>query len=367
MSYLTENFDYNASNLIWSENGDALYFITEYRGTRQVCKADMGGNVGFVTAGLHDVVGFDVVGNSAVAAVQSLSKPTELYSLNLTDGDLAALTNTNPEFYDKIRMGRVEERWIRTTDDMQMLTWVLFPPDFDPSKKYPTLLYCQGGPQSVVSQFWSYRWNLQLMAAQGYVVVAPNRRGLPSFGQEWLDQISGDYSGQNISDYLSAIDDVSAESWSDESRLGCVGASYGGYSVFYLAGNHNNRFKAFIAHCGIFNFESMYGSTEELWFVNNDYGGAYWDTNNAVAQRSYENSPHRFVQNWNTPILIITGENDYRIPYTQSLEAFTAARMLGIESRLISFENEAHQVFKPQNSIVWNREFFGWLDRYLKK
>jgi dipeptidyl aminopeptidase/acylaminoacyl peptidase len=247
-----------------------------------------------------------------------------------------------------------------------MLTWVILPPDFDASKKYPALLYCQGGPQSVVSQFWSYRWNFQLMAAQGYVVVAPNRRGVPSFGQEWLDQISGDYSGQNIRDYLSAIDTVAKEEWVDNERLGCVGASYGGYSTFYLAGHHQKRFKAFIAHCGIFNFESMYGHTEELFFVNNDYGGAYWDKSNKTAMRSYANSPHKAVDKWDTPILIITGEKDYRIPYTQSLEAFTAARLRGIPARLVSFENEAHQVFKPQNSLVWNREFFGWLDKYLK-
>jgi dipeptidyl aminopeptidase/acylaminoacyl peptidase len=204
------------------------------------------------------------------------------------------------------------------------------------------------------------------MAAQGYIVVAPNRRGLPSFGQEWLDQISGDYSGQNIRDLLAAIDYVSAQPWSDENRLGCVGASYGGYSTFFMAGNHQKRFKALIAHCGIFNFESMYGHTEELWFVNNDYKGAYWDKDNATAQRSYANSPHKFVSKWDTPILIFTGEKDYRIPYTQSLEAFTAAQLMGVPSRLVSFENEAHQVFKPQNSIVWNREFFGWLDKYLK-
>ncbi|MBQ1213634.1 MAG: S9 family peptidase, partial [Tidjanibacter sp.] len=229
-----------------------------------------------------------------------------------------------------------------------------------------TLLYCQGGPQSVVSQFWSYRWNFQLMAAEGYVVVAPNRRGLPSFGQEWLDQISGDYSGQNIKDYLAAIDDVAKEPWSDENKLGAVGASYGGYSVYYLAGHHEGRFKALISHCGIYNFESMYGHTEEMWFVNNDYGGAYWDKNNRTAQRSYANSPHKAAGKWDTPILIITGCKDYRIPYTQSLEAFNAAKLQGIPAKLVAFQNEAHQVFQPQNSLVWNREFFGWLNKYLK-
>lgn len=227
----------------------------------------------------------------------TLGSPTELFDVNPSDGAMTRITNTNAEIYERIRMGKVEERWVETTDGKQMLVWVVLPPDFDPSKKYPALLYCQGGPQSVVSQFWSYRWNLQLMAAQGYVVVAPNRRGLPSFGQEWLDQISGDYSGQNIRDYLSAIDDVSAEPWVDRDRLGCVGASYGGYSVFFLAGNHQKRFKAFIAHCGMFNFESMYGATEELWFPNNDLGGPYW-SDSPVARRSYANSPHKFVKNW---------------------------------------------------------------------
>ena len=239
-------------------------------------------------------------------------------------------------------------------------------PDFDPAKKYPTLLYCEGGPQSTVTNGWSYRWNFQLMAAQGYVVVAPNRRGCPSFGSEWREQISGDYSGQNISDYLSAIDDVAREPWCDTDHMGCVGASYGGYSVYYLAGHHEGRFKAFISHCGIFDFESMYGQTEELFFINHDYGGPYWEKENATAMRSYENSPHKFVDKWDTPILIFTGEFDFRIPYTQSLEAFTAARLKGLDARLVEFKNEGHQVFKPQNSMVWNREFFGWLDKYLK-
>ena len=276
------------------------------------------------------------------------------------------ISKINEAIYNNIRMGEVQKRWVTTTDNKKMLVWVILPPDFDPAKKYPTLLYCQGGPQSVVSQFWSYRWNFQLMAAQGYVIVAPNRRGCPSFGSEWREQISGDYAGQNIQDYLAAIDTVAKEPWCDTDHLGCVGASYGGYSVYYLAGNHDGRFKAFISHCGIFNFESMYGETEELFFINHDYGGNYWDKSNATAQRSYANSPHKFVQNWDSPILIITGERDYRIPYTQSLEAFTAARMKGLDARLVSFENEAHQVFQPQNSLVWNREFFSWLDKYVK-
>ena len=352
MQDLTEDFDYNAMNVVW-EGNDRIWFIAPIEATHQICRISPSvGEVEVVTRGDHDINAF--------------SMATEFFGVDPADGTLTQLSAINKPVYDNIRMGEVQKRWVKTTDGKQMLTWVILPPDFDPDKKYPILLYCQGGPQSVVSQFWSYRWNFQLMAAQGYVVVAPNRRGLPSFGQEWLDQISGDYAGQNIRDYLSAIDDVAGEPWADETRMGCVGASYGGYSVFFLAGCHEKRFKAFIAHCGIFNFESMYGETEELFFINNDYGGPYWDRSNQVAQRSYANSPHKFVSKWDTPILIFTGEYDFRIPYTQSLEAFTAARVRGIPARLVEFENEAHQVFRPQNSLVWNREFFGWLDKYVK-
>ncbi len=365
MRDLTSKFDYNASNVIWNGSKE-LYFIAPMQATHQLCKVNLDGAVGVITRGDHDINSVSIEAGKAVAELTTISQATELFSIDLNSGFLDQITNVNREVYDNITMGEVQKRWVTTTDGKQMLTWVILPPNFDPSKKYPTLLYCQGGPQSVVSQFWSYRWNFQAMAAQGYIVVAPNRRGLPSFGQEWLDQISGDYSGQNIEDYLSAIDDVAKESWADENRLGCVGASYGGYSAYYLAGHHEGRFKAFISHCGIFNFESMYGHTEELFFVNNDYGGNYWDKDNEVAVRSYENSPHKSVAKWDTPILIFTGENDFRIPYTQSLEAFTAAKLLGLDSRLVVFSNEAHQVFQPQNSLVWNREFFGWLDKYLK-
>ena len=367
VKYLTKNFDYNASNVVWADE-DTIYFIAPIEATHQICrvKADGTGEVEVITKGDHDINSFEIKGGRCVGSVMTISMAPELFEFDLTTGAMTKITAVNDFVYDNIKMGEVQKRWVKTTDGKKMLTWVILPPDFDENKKYPTLLYCQGGPQSVVSQFWSYRWNFQLMAAQGYVVVAPNRRGLPSFGQEWLDQISGDYSGQNIRDYLSAIDDVAKEKWCDKEHLGCVGASYGGYSTFYLAGHHEKRFKAFIAHCGIFNFESMYGETEELFFVNNDYGGSYWDKHNKTAMRSYANSPHKAVDKWDTPILIITGERDYRIPYTQSLQAFTAARLRGVPARLVSFENEAHQVFKPQNSIVWNREFFGWLDKYLK-
>ena len=366
MQDLTEDFDYNAMNVVWSGN-DMIYFIAPIEATHQICRVSPSvGEVEVVTRGDHDINAFTMASGRIAAEMCTISMATEFFDVNPADGTLTQVSAVNRPVYDHIKMGEVQKRWVKTTDGKQMLTWVVLPPDFDAAKKYPVLLYCQGGPQSVVSQFWSYRWNLQLMAAQGYIVVAPNRRGLPSFGQEWLDQISGDYSGQNIRDYLSAIDDVAKEPWADRDRMGCVGASYGGYSVYFLAGCHEKRFKAFISHCGIFDFDSMYGETEELFFVNNDYGGPYWDTNNATAQRSYANSPHKFVTKWDTPILIFTGEKDFRIPYTQSLEAFTAARVRGIPARLVEFENEAHQVFKPQNSLVWNREFFGWLDKYVK-
>ena len=365
-TYLTPDFDHSASNVIWKDNS-TLYFLSPIEGTQQICKVAIdNAKVDVITSGDHDIATMSIAGDKCLTTLMTISRDKEIYEANLADGSLTQLSNINAHVYDNVKMGEVQKRWIPTTDGKEMLTWVILPPDFDPTKKYPTLLYCEGGPQSVVSQGWSYRWNFQLMASQGYVVVAPNRRGCPSFGSEWREQISGDYAGQNIQDYLAAIDAVAKEPWCDTDHLGCVGASYGGYSVYYLAGNHDKRFKAFISHCGIFNFESMYGETEELFFINHDYGGNYWDKSNKVAQRSYANSPHKFVDQWDTPIMIITGEYDFRIPYTQSLQAFTAARMKGLDSRLVEFENEGHQVFKPQNSIVWNREFFGWLDKYLK-
>lgn len=367
---LTARFDYNAVNVVWEDDAHLL-FIAPIEATQQICRVAVPEHgaaveVDVLTRGDHDMNAFSIGGGRIVAEMTRLTMATEFVSVDSATGDFEIISAINKPIYEHIKMGEVQKRWVKTTDNKQMLTWVVLPPDFDAAKKYPVLLFCEGGPQSIVSQGWSYRWNFQLMAAQGYVVVAPNRRGVPSFGMEWLEQISGDYSGQNIKDYLSAIDDVAAEPWADRTRMGCVGASYGGYSVYYLAGHHDKRFKAFISHCGIYNFESMYGHTEELFFVNYDYGGSYWDKKNAVAQRSYANSPHKSIDKWDTPILIVTGEYDYRIPYTQSLEAFTAARLRGLDARLVSFENEGHQVFKPQNSLVWNREFFGWLDKYLK-
>jgi dipeptidyl aminopeptidase/acylaminoacyl peptidase len=321
------------------------------------------GKIAQVTKGDHNYQSVAIAGDALVGTKMTMGMPTEIFRVNIQTGEETQLSFTNKKILDNTRMATIQKRWVPTTDGKEMLVWVILPPDFDPNKKYPALLYCQGGPQSAVSQFFSYRWNFQMMAANGYVVVAPNRRGLPTFGQEWNDQISGDYGGQNMLDYLSAIDDVAKEPWVDENRLGAVGASYGGYSVFYLAGHHNKRFKAFISHCGIFNLESFYASTEEYFFVNYDYKGASWEE---PQPPSYRFSPHLYVKNWDTPIMIIHGANDFRIPYAQSLQAFNTAQLLGIPSRLLFFPEESHFVLKPQNAVLWQNEFFRWLDQWLK-
>ena len=292
-----------------------------------------------------------------------MNHASEIYKVDIKKGEQTKLTSVNDESYKKINMCKVEERWIDTTDGKKMLVWVIFPPDFDKNKKYPTLLYCQGGPQSTVSQFYSFRWNFQIMASQGYIVVAPNRRGLPSFGIKWNEEISGDWGGQPMRDYLSAIDEVSKESYVDKNRLGAVGASYGGYSVYYLAGIHQKRFKTFISHCGVFDLESMYGSTEEIFFPNHDIGGAYWKNPQPKAYKDF--NPIKLISNWDTPILIIHGGKDYRVPYTQGLEAFQAAQLKGIKSRLLFFPEESHWVQQPQNGIIWQKEFFKWLKETL--
>lgn len=362
---LSANFDQGSANYVWSADGKKIYFISGIQATYQVYVIDLSTReIKPVTKGWHDYTGLALAGNELVGTKMSMSMATEIFRINPETGTETQVTFTNKAIYDVIKMAKVTQKWVKTTDNKQMLVWVVLPVNFDSTKRYPALLYCQGGPQSAVSQFFSYRWNLQLMAANGYVVIAPNRRGLPTFGSEWNLQISGDYGGQNIRDYLSATDAIKKEPYVDADRLGAVGASYGGYSVFYLAGNHQKRFKAFIAHCGMFNLESQYGSTEEYWFVNFDLKGPYWQT---PKPKSYDYSPHRFVQNWDTPIMIITGEKDFRIPYTESLQAFNAAQLRGIPSKLLIFPDESHWVTKPQNSILWQREFFGWLDKWLKK
>ena len=367
-NYVTENFDYNTDAFAWNSDNKTIWMVAPVQGTTQLYKADITlREISPLTRGMHDYTSVALGNGKLIAKRQSLSQPTEIYAVDIATGEAVDLSQENKEMLAQMRMGKVEERWIDTSDGKKMLTWVVYPPDFDPTKQYPALLYCQGGPQSMVSQFWSYRWNLQMMAANGYIVVAPNRRGLPGFGQEWLEQISGDYGGQNMKDYLSAIDTLAREPYVDETRLGCTGASYGGFSVYWLAGNHEGRFKAFLSHAGIFNLEAQYLETEEMWFANWDLGGPYWDKSNATAQRTYENSPHHFVERWDTPIMITHGEKDYRILASQGMMAFNAAQLRGIPSRMLIFPDENHWIAKPQNGILFQREFFRWFDQWLKE
>jgi len=365
--YVTENFDYNTDYMIWDATGESLFIVTSVEAKTQIYRAYIHTKeIKAVTQGVHDYESFALAGDQLIALRHSMSQPNEIYAVNISNGNATQISFENKHILDQIKMGKVEERWIATTDNKKMLTWIVYPPDFDPNKKYPALLYCQGGPQSTVSQFWSYRWNLQAMAANGYIIVAPNRRGLPGFGQEWLEQISGDYGGQNMKDYLSAIDEMSKEPYIDETKLGCTGASYGGFSVYWLAGNHDKRFKAFLAHAGIFNLEAQYLETEEMWFANWDLGGPYWDRSNSIAQRSYANSPHKFVQNWDTPIMITHGELDYRILASQGMMAFNAAKLRGIPTRMLIYPNENHWISQPQNGVLFQREFARWFNEHLK-
>jgi dipeptidyl aminopeptidase/acylaminoacyl peptidase len=364
---LSASFDQNSEALTWSPDSKSIYFVSVWHALTQIYRADIASNtITQITKGINDFESVKVAGNKLIALKHSISKPNEVYSVNPVTGEDIELSFENKQLLEKIEMGKVEERWVTTTDNKQMLVWVIYPPHFDPAKKYPTLLYCQGGPQSAVSQFWSYRWNFQIMAANDYIIVAPNRRGLPGFGQEWLSQISGDYGGQNMKDYLSAIDAVAKDSFVNKDKLGCVGASYGGFSAYWLAGHHEKRFKAFIAHDGMFNLPQQYLETEEMWFVNWDLGGAYWEKDNEVVQRSYANSPHIFVDKWDTPILVIHGEKDYRILASQGMAAFNAAVLRGVPAEMLIFPDENHWVLKPQNGILWQRTFIGWLDKWLK-
>jgi dipeptidyl aminopeptidase/acylaminoacyl peptidase len=364
---LSASFDQNSEALVWSADSKSIYFISCWHALTQIYRADIAdGKIIQLTKGVHDYESVHTAKEKLIAVKHSMSKPNEIYVVDPESGIELELSFENSEILAQLEMGKVEERWVTTTDNKQMLVWVIYPPKFDPTKKYPALLYCQGGPQSPVSQFWSYRWNFQVMAANDYIIVAPNRRGLPGFGQEWLDQISGDYGGQNMKDYLSAIDAVAKEPYVNKDKLGCVGASYGGFSAFWLAGHHEKRFKAFIAHDGMFNLPQQYLETEEMWFVNWDLGGAYWEKDNKVAQRSYANSPHLFVDKWDTPILVIHGEKDYRILASQGMAAFNAAILRGVPAELLIFPDENHWVLQPQNGILWQRTFASWLDKWLK-
>ena len=362
--WLSEGWDHYTENINWSEDGSRIFFTSPYLGTVQVFSIDLASSaVNQVSSGVYDFGPLAMSGNTIISGIQSMSMAREISRIDAVSGEMQIISSVNKPIYDNIKMGKTEERYIKTIDGKDLQMWIIYPPDFDPARTYPALLYCKGGPQGPLSQSWSYRWNYQIMAANGYIIVAPNRRGNTGFGSGWREQISGDYGGKNMQDYLDAIDHMAKEPFVDENRLGAVGASYGGFSVFYLAGMHNGRFKAFISHCGMFNIESWYGSTEELWFPDKDLGGAYWEEPRPVG---YQFSPHLNVDKWDTPILIITGEHDYRIPYTQSIEAFTAAQTNGVPSRLLFFHNGTHFVTKPQDAVIWQREFFGWLDTYLK-
>ena len=365
--FVSKAFESNVDAFVWGADAKTIYFTGVWHGESQIYALNLANDsVKAITSGMYDYEGVALFGDKLIAKRHSMSMGDEIYAVAL-DGLATQLTQENKLIYDQLEMGKVEGRWMKTTDGKQMLTWVIYPPQFDPNKKYPTLLFCEGGPQSPVSQFWSYRWNFQIMAANDYIIVAPNRRGLPGFGVEWNEQISGDYGGQCMKDYFTAIDEIAKESYVDKDRLGCVGASFGGFSVYWLAGHHDKRFKAFIAHDGIFNMEMQYLETEEKWFANWDMGGAYWERQNPVAQRTFANSPHLFVEKWDTPILCIHGEKDYRILANQAMAAFDAAIMRGVPAELLIYPDENHWVLKPQNGVLWQRTFFEWLDKWVKK
>lgn len=367
-TYVTEAFQSDVDDYCWAPDGKTLYFVGVWHATSMVHSTNLKGEVKQLTDGMYDYTSVAMLNNKQLLTKRhSLSEADELFTVDLKKKNaVTRITKENDQIFSQLQMGKVEARWTKTVDGKDMLSWVVYPANFNPNKKYPTLLFCQGGPQSPVSQFWSYRWNLQLMAANDYIIIAPNRRGLPGFGMEWLEDISTNYGGHCMDDYLSAIDDIAKEPYVDKDRLGCVGASFGGYSVYWLAGHHNKRFKAFIAHDGFFNMEQQYLETEELWFTNWDLGGAYWEKNNPAVQRSYANSPHLFVDKWDTPILCIHGEKDFRILASQGMAAFNAAKLRGVPAQLLIFPDENHWVLKPQNGILWQRTFFAWLDKWLK-
>lgn len=372
---LTANWDGTVDSFVWNANGEEIYFTAAVDGTIQLFEVNFPGKkriaptVKQVTNGNFDVTGIvGFSGNKVIVTRTDFNTATEVYSYDLKSKKWNQITHVNDAIYKDIAKVKIQKRYVTTTDGKKMLVWVALPPNFDPNKKYPTLLYCQGGPQSALTQFYSFRWNIQLMASEGYIVVMPNRRGMPGHGVEWNEAISKDWGGQVMQDYLTAIDEVAKESYVDNDKLGAIGASYGGYSVYYLAGIHENRFKSFIAHCGVFNLESMYGTTEEVFFNNWDAGGAYWDKDNEAAQKTYKDfNPKNNVANWNTPILIFHGGVDFRVPIGQGQEAFQAAQLQGIKSRFVYLPEENHWVLKPQNAQVWQGEFFRWLDETLKQ
>lgn len=368
------NFDSNVEQYVWANDSKSVYFLGCWHACINVYQASLTGKIKQLTDGWYDFGSVNTLGNTKNLLVtrHSMLQPDDIYQLAPSKiekkSNLTQLTFENKDILNQLATPKLQQRWVKTTDGKEELVWIVLPPHFDANKKYPALLFCEGGPQSPVSQFWSYRWNFFIMASKGYVVVAPNRRGLPGFGSAWNEEVSGDWTGQCMDDYLSAIDDASNLPFVDKNRLGCVGASFGGFSVYYLAGHHNKRFKAFIAHDGAFNLESMYTDTEEAWFSNWEYDDAYWNKDQSqCAKNTYANSPHRFVDKWDTPILVIHGEKDYRINANQGMGAFNTARLRGIPAEMLLFPDENHWVLKPQNGILWQRTFFDWLDRWLKK
>jgi len=368
---LTENWDYSADDLAWSPDGKFIYFLAPYQGTIPMFRVNVETQqVDTVTPGINDWHDYAAIvpikDNKLITLRHSYAEPNEIFSLEVGK-EPVKISSVNDELLSKVDSIQMRKEIVKTTDGKDMTVWVVLPPNFDPNKKYPSIFFCEGGPQSPVSQFFSYRWNFRLMASQGYVVIAPNRRGLPGFGTEWNAQISGDYGGQNMKDYMSAANYMKQQTYIDGDRMGAVGASYGGYSVYWLAGNHNNTFACFLAHAGIFNLEAQYLETEEMWFVQWDLGGPFWEKDNAKAQKTFaQANPKNFVQNWNTPIMITAGELDYRIVFTQATQAFNAARVRGIPARMILFPEENHWILRPQNAILWHREFYKWLDTWLK-
>lgn len=363
----SEDFDHSPFGMQWTDDSKSIYFVAGVFATHQIHKLNLEtGEIKAITEGMHDYHSVAIAGDKLIGTKVSMIKPQEIYAVNPESGEETELSFENKHILDQLAMPTVEKRFVKTTDGKDMLTWIILPPHFDATKKYPAILFCEGGPQSPLSQFWSYRWNFSIMASNDYVVVAPNRRGVLTMGQEWTDQISKDNSGQAMKDLLSAIDEVKTEPYIDEERLGAVGASFGGFSVYWLAGNHNKRFKSFIAHCGVFNSEMEFMTTEEMFFDTWEKGGAPWEKNNKIAMKSYAGSPDKFVQNWDTPILVIHGGRDFRIPYTQGMAAFNSARLLDVKARFLYFPEENHWVLTPQNGILWQRTFFDWLDQHLK-
>lgn len=370
---LTSDWDYTIEEFVWNPNGKNIWFIAYHQGVAPIFNMEVATHkVTTVAEGLYDYTTLAPVDNKTIVTMRhSMLRPNEIYRIGPKTKkgvkEDVALTDINGDIFAQLTMPTIEAKKVPTTDGKEMLTWVIYPPKYDASHKYPAILYCQGGPQSAVSQFWSYRWNFALMASNGYIMIAPNRRGVPGFGTEWEEQISKDYPGQNMRDYLSAVDYMKAnEPAIDPARIGATGASYGGFSVYWLAGNHDKRFAALLAHAGIFNTEAQYLETEEMWFANWDMGGAFWDKDNAVAQRTFATSPHRFVDRWDTPIMISHGEKDYRILASQGMAAFNAAKMRGIPAEMVIFPDENHWILKPQNAVMWQRLFFRWFDRWLK-